>query len=113
MLFCCRACPGGPCELRAITDEETPPVCCAFGFDIDPLWHEIPSGRSVMSRSGADLLPGPFCEIPAIAIARATAEGGRYTLEIGHVNRLVIPCSRAAFNEAVTAMEAASHAAME
>ena len=66
-----------------------------------------------MPRTGADLLPGPFVEVPARAIARATAEGGRYTLEIGSIDRLVIPCSRAAFNEAVTAMEAASHAAVE
>ncbi len=113
MLFCWRNCDGGPCELRAITDEETPPVCCAFGLDIDPCWHLIPSGRSTMPRTGADLLPGPFCEIPATAIARATAEGGRYTLEIGRIDRLLVLVSRAAFNEAVTAMEAISRAAAE
>jgi transketolase len=60
---------------------------------------------------GLDLLPGPFCEIPATAIARATAEGGRYVIEIGMVDRLELPCSRRAFHEAVTAMEAVNRAA--
>lgn len=113
MLFCCRNCDGGPCELRAITDEETPPVCCAFGHDIDPRWHEIPSGRSTMPRAVLDLLPGPFCEIPAYAIVAARAEGGRYILEVGDLDRLLIPCSRDAFYAAVTAMEAVSRAAVE
>lgn len=113
MLLCCRGCGRGPCELRLIFADEMPPTCCPFDLDVDPRWHEIPSGRSTMPRTGADLLPGPFVEVPARAIERATAEGGRYTLEIGRVDRLVIPCSRAAFNEAVTAMEAASHAAVE
>ena len=90
-----------------------PPTCCPFDLDVDPRWREIPSGRSTMPLGGADLLPGPFCEMPARAIARATAEGGRYTIEIGRVDRLVIPCSRAAFNEAVTAMEAVDRAACE
>ncbi len=113
MLLCCRGCGRGPCELRLVFADEMPPTCCPFDLDVDPLWDEIPSGRSAMPRTGLDLLPGPFVEVPALAIARATAEGGRYALEIGRVDRLVIPCSRAAFNEAVTAMEAASHAAVE
>jgi len=113
MLLCCRGCGRGPCELRLIFADEMPPTCCPFDLDVDPRWHEIPLGRSVMPRTGAELLPGPFVEVPARAIARATAEGDRYTLEICRVDRLVIPCSRAAFNEAVTAMEAASHAAVE
>ena len=112
MLFVCHGC-DDPCELRIRDPDPTPPPLCPFQRDADSRWHLIPSGRTTMPRAGADLLPGPFCEIPAAAIARATAEGGRYTLEIGHVDRLVIPCSRAAFNEAVTAMEAASHAAVE
>lgn len=107
MLLCCRGCGRGPCELRLALADEMPPTCCPFDLDVDPRWHEVPSGRSTMPRSGLDLLPGPFCEIPAHAIARATAEGGRYVIEIGGVDRLEIPVSRAAFNAAVTAMEAA------
>ena len=38
--------------------------------------------------------------------ARAVAEAGRYTVEIGGVDRLEIEVSPAAFREAVTAMEA-------
>ena len=114
MLFYCRACDGDPCELR-IPDaaEQEPPDRCPFGAVGGPRWHPIPSGRSSMPRTGLDLLPGPFVEVPATAIARATAEAGRYTLEIGLVDRLLIPVSRAAFDEAVTAMEALSHAAVE
>lgn len=113
MLFRCTLCPGYPCTLEIRDDSETePPYICPFGGP-DPRWQTVPSDRSTMPRTGADLLPGPFVEVPARAIARATAEGGRYTLEIGGLDRLVIPCSRAAFNEAVTAMEAASRAAVE
>jgi hypothetical protein len=113
MLFCCRSCGGGPCELRIPDDtEQDPPVACPYDRDRPPRWHEIPSGRSTMPRAGLDLLPGPFCEIPATAIARATAEGGRYVIEIGMVDRLELPCSRAAFHEAVTAMEAVNRDAV-
>jgi hypothetical protein len=112
MLFRCTLCPGYPCTLEIRDDSETePPYICPFGGP-DPRWQNVPSDRSTAA-PGADLLPGPFVEVPARAIARATAEGDRYTLEICRVDRLVIPCSRAAFNEAVTAMEAASHAAVE
>ena len=104
MLFCCRTCAGGPCELRSF--EATGPYACPFDLDDTPRWHEIPSGRSTMPRTGRDLLPGPFVELPPRAIARAVAEAGRYTVEIGGVDRLEIEVSRAAFNEAVTAMEA-------
>ena len=104
MLFCCRTCAGGPCELRSF--EATGPDACPFDLDDTPRWHEIPSGRSTMPRTGRDLLPGPFVELPPRAIARAVAEAGRYTVEIGGVDRLEIEVSRAAFNEAVTAMEA-------
>lgn len=103
-LFCCRTCKGGPCEARTIGDER--PGRCLFGRDGDPRWHSIPSGRSTMPRTGRDLIPGPFVELPPHAIARAVAEAGRYTVEIGGVDRLEIEVSRAAFNEAVTAMEA-------
>lgn len=106
MLFCCRTCAHGPCELRmpdALVYLE--PDQCPANYQADPRWHEIPSGRSTMPRTGLDLLPGPFCEIPATAIARAVAEAGRYTLEIGPLDRLEVPCSRTAFDAAVTAME--------
>ena len=111
MLYCCRTCAGGPCELRVI-DGGCPPDSCPFGTDAGPRWHEVPSGRSTMPRTGRDLLPGPFVELPPRAIARAVAEAGRYTVEIGTIDRLEIEVSRAAFNEAVTAMEAAGHAAV-
>ncbi|MEN6516957.1 MAG: hypothetical protein ABFC38_02045 [Methanospirillum sp.] len=111
MLFCCRGCDRGPCELRLTAADEMPPTCCPFDLDVDSRWHPIPSGRSTMPRTGLTLLPGPFCEIPATAIVRATAEGGRYTIVIGALDRVPIPCSRAAFNEAVTAMEAVNRAA--
>ena len=64
-----------------------------------------------MPQPGRDLIPGPFCEIPPGLIVRATAEGGRYEIEIYPADRMVLPCSRAAFNEAVTAMEAVNRAA--
>ena len=104
MLFCCRACAGGPCELRSF--EGTGPYACPFDLDDMPRWHEIPPGRSTMPRTGRDLIPGPICEIPPIAIARATAHAGRYTIELDVFDRLEIEVSRTAFREAVTAMEA-------
>jgi hypothetical protein len=113
MLLRCRGCDRGPCELRLIAVDEMPPTCCPFDPAVDPRWREVPSGRSMLPRTGADILPGPFCEVPATAIARAVAEGGRYFLEIGCLDRLVVPVSRAAFNETVTAMEAVCRAAVE
>jgi hypothetical protein len=114
MLFCCRACGGDPCELRIPGGEgRPPPECCPFDWYQEPRWHELPSGRSAMPRAGLELLPGPFCEIPATAIARATAGGGRYTIEIGGIDRLEIPVSRTAFNAAVTAMEEAGRDAVD
>jgi hypothetical protein len=112
MLFCCRACGGEPCELR-IADGDDPlrPLRCPFGRDGAPRWREVPSGRTTANAPGLDLLPGPFCEIPATAIVRARAEGGRYTIVIGALDLVPIPCSRAAFYEAVTAMEAVNRAA--
>jgi hypothetical protein len=112
MLFCCRGCDRGPCEMRLTAADEMPPTCCPFDLDVDPRWHPIPSGRSTVPRVGAEILPGPFAEIPAHAIARAVAEAGRYRIEVGGLDRLAIPCSRAAFNEAVTAMEAVSRDAV-
>ncbi len=108
MLFCCRNCAeyGRICELRITSEDDDPPDFCHYFRDEEPDWCLIPSGRSTMPRTGLELLPGPFCEIPATAIVAARAEAGRYTLEVGAVDRLLIPCSRAAFNEAVTAMEA-------
>lgn len=113
-LYACAACSGEPCELR-IADEEDPPVPlrCPFGRDGAPRWHAVPSGRSTVPRAGLDLLPGPFVEIPATAIARATAEGGRYTIEVEALDRLLIPCSQTAFQAAVTAMEAVSRDAVQ
>jgi len=108
-LWLCHCCAGDPCEFRAPGDRAPPDHCTVM----DPRWREIPSGRSTRETPGAALLPGPFCEIPASAIVRATAEGGRYTLEIGDLDRLLIPVSRAAFNDAVTAMEAVNRAAVE
>jgi hypothetical protein len=107
MLFCCRTCDGDPCELRTSdAGERTSPRACPFGMVAISRWHPVPSGRSTMPRTGLDLLPGPFAEIPAHAIVAARAEGGRYFIEIGGLDRLEILVSRAAFNEAVTAMEA-------
>ena len=107
MLFCCRDCAGGGtiCELRIAGDDEDPPDVCPYFREHEPRWLLVPSGRSTMPRTGADILPGPFCEIPATAIARATAEGGRYTILVGDIDRFEIPVSRAAFDAAVTAME--------
>lgn len=113
MLFCCHGCTHGPCELRLIPSEEMPPTCCPFGLDVSPRWLVIPSGRSTLPRMGVELLPGPFAEIPPRAIIAAVAEAGRYWIEIGGADRLVLPVSRGAFNEAVTAMEAVSRAAVE
>lgn len=112
MLFCCRACAidGLVCELRSTAANEMP-TSCPLDLNVDPRWNEIPSGRSTMARTGLDLLLGPFCEIPAHAIARATAEGGRYTIEMRMVDRLELPCSLRAFHEAVAAMEAVNRAA--
>lgn len=114
MLFCCRSCDHGPCELRVPdTMEYLMPKRCPPGYVASPRWHEIPSGRSTMPRTGLDLLPGPFAEIPATAIVRAVAEAGRYTIEIGALDRLKIPCSWTAFNAAVTAMEEVSRDAVQ
>ncbi len=99
MLFCCRACADDPCELRIPAGiDPFLPDCCPFGLVDEPRWREVPSGQSPAAKPGADLIPGPFCEIPA------TASPGRYTIEIGGVDRLEIPVSRTAFNEAVRAM---------
>jgi hypothetical protein len=112
--FACTNCPGEACELRVPgAGDRGLPDCCPFGLDVDPVWLEVPTGRSTALRPGLALLPGPFCEIPATAIVAARAEGGRYAIEIGGLDRLLIPCSRAAFNEAVTAMEVVRHAAIQ
>jgi hypothetical protein len=112
MRFVCETCVGEPCELRVPgNDDPASPHRCPFVAD-DPCWREVPSRRSTLDRPGLDLVPGPFCEVPATAIVRAVAEGGRYWLEIGGLDRLLIPCSRAAFEDAVRAMEAVSRAAM-
>ena len=100
ILWMCHCCTGDPCEFRA-PDDRTPPDQCRI---MDPRWREVPSGRSIVAAPDTALVPGPFCEIPACAIVRATAEGGRYTIEIGGVDRLEIPVSRAAFHDAVRAM---------
>ncbi len=111
-LFVCRCCAEDPCELRTLGKCAIAlPDVCPFGLNADPLWRAVPSVRSPLP--GADLVPGPFCEIPARIIARATACHGRYTIEIGGVDRLEIEVSRAAFNEAVKAMEAVGRDAME
>ncbi len=112
MLFCCRSC-DDPCELRVLDTNHTPPPYCPFERGGDPRWLAVPSGRSTMPRTGLELLPGPFCEVPATAIVRAVAEAGRYSIEVGLLERLVFPVSRAAFNDAVTAMEAVSRDAVE
>jgi hypothetical protein len=65
-----------------------------------------------MPRTGRDLIPGPFVELPPRAIARAVAEAGRYTIELDVFDLLEIEVSRTAFREAVTAMEAAGYAAV-
>ncbi len=105
MRYCCRACDYGPCELRAIGGVR-PLDTCPEGYDVAPRWDPIPPRRSTMPQPGRDLIPGPFCEIPPRLIVRATVESGRYEIEICTAGRLVLPCSREAFNEAVTAMEA-------
>ena len=79
MRFLCRACPAGAC-IFCVPGQADPPVAAG--------------------------VPGPVCAIPARVIARATASRDRYTIEIGGADRLEIPVSRAAFREAVRAMEA-------
>lgn len=91
MRFLCRACPGGACAFRVPGPTGPRP----FEPDAGPRWHEPAAG-----------VPGPFCATPARVIARATASRDRYTIEIGGADRLEIPVSRAAFREAVRAMEA-------
>lgn len=93
--FFCVSCDDGPCELQALYHDRQP-VRCPFGVDGNPRWRDIPPGRS-----------GLVCAIPPAAIIAARAEGGRYTLEIGGADRLVIPCSRTAFDDAIRAMEGA------
>ena len=111
MRFACDACAGEPCEFRVPEgDDPEPPRWCPFNVN-DACWREVPPVRSAVHRPGLDLLPGPFCEVPATAIVRATAEGGRYAIETGGLDGVPLPCSRAAFNEAVTAMEAVNRAA--
>lgn len=102
MRFLCRACPGGACAFRVPGPTGPRP----FEPDAGPRWHEPAAGRSPADPPGAAGVPGPFCAIPARVIARATASRDRYTIEIGGADRLEIPVSRAAFREAVRAMEA-------
>lgn len=112
MLFCCSACSEGPCELRmpGALAFLLPDRCPTYHV-ADPRWREVPSGRSAATAPGLDLVPGPFCEVPAVAIARATAGGGRYAIEIRCADPLEIPVSRRAFHEAVSAIEAVNRAA--
>ena len=102
-LFVCDRC-DEPCELRTRDPDPTPPPFCPFQQGAISRWRVVLSGRPTRDRPGADLLPGPFCQIPARAIARATASPGRYTIEIGGADRLELEVSRTAFNEAVRAM---------
>lgn len=102
-LFFCVSCDDGPCELEARYHDQKP-VRCPFGVDRTPRWREIPSGRSVLVET-VPVAAGLVCTIPPAAITAARAEGGRYTLEIGSADRLVIPCSRTAFDDAIRAME--------
>lgn len=104
-LFFCVSCDDGPCEVQALYHDRAP-VRCPFGMDGNPRWRDIPSGLPVVAESlpvGAGLV----CEIPPAAIIAARAEGGRYTLEIGGADRLMIACSRTVFEDAIRAMERA------
>jgi hypothetical protein len=51
MLFTCRTCPSGPCELR-MPDALAYllPDRCPTYHDADPRWREVPSGRPTEER---------------------------------------------------------------